>query len=752
MAIIKVTSTADSGSGSLRQAIADAATGDTIVFDSSLEVDGVITIALETSLHMRLFNVTIDGGGHWNDNGVFKTRVVLDGQNATRLVNLAAYYRLIANDITFLNGNVSGNGGGVNTTTGSQVKLTDCVFNQCYATAGSAAVMLSTSTGFFKNVYAYNCTGSETLYTGTTGSFEIKNFTDSSNLLSVYVRKSTDGSLIIEDCILNRLSFYASTFATVKGAINTNVFNIANEVSITFSNESELVVTNSATIGTATFTAESGDSATATFPAGTSLTSATWTNVATTLVVQDTADSGTNSLRTAISNAVLGTTITFDDALEDDGVITIALDTSLAFQYANLIIDGGGHTGSGKTLQTRVILDIQKNNRIVVLQNGTRGLSLKDITLLNGKATTQGANAATGYGTNSFDYCVFQNGTSTANAGGVACVNASINSFVDCLFKNCVSNTNGGGLYSDNTSQNTFTNCTFDACSSAHGGGLYSTGTSQNSLTDCTFDACSSPYGGGLYSYITSQNTLTNCVFIPPENNTNTTIHNVGTNNDGSLIINGSIICDKVHLVSNSTTIINGKLTVETLIIGNSTLITFSGVDSILAATTTASIGSATFTAAEGATGYLALPNGTTAPTVGTGVKVATYGAEATRFTAFYRQDGNGGFNIAKTNAVPVLLERQDDGEWTTLSVDASSETVDADPTGGAYRIFDGARFLTATAKDFVHNGFYVINDWADQEWNITSWVEAESSGGDGRDDACAFTVDAWAIDPELYD
>ena len=75
-ATITVTSTADSGPGSLRQALLDAVSGDTITFDTSVFPPGSpATIALSSELpHITQGNLTIDGSN---------AGVILDGSDAS---------------------------------------------------------------------------------------------------------------------------------------------------------------------------------------------------------------------------------------------------------------------------------------------------------------------------------------------------------------------------------------------------------------------------------------------------------------------------------------------------------------------------------------------------------------------------------------------------------------------------------------------------------------------------------------------
>ncbi|MBR4753144.1 MAG: right-handed parallel beta-helix repeat-containing protein [Thermoguttaceae bacterium] len=507
--------------------------------------------------------------------------------------------------------------------------------------------------------------------------------------------------------------------------------------------------------------------------------------------VYSTQDDGAGTLRDALRSTALytsewindgalvnGDIIDFDDSLEDEesGVITILLSSQIDLPARALTIDGGAHTGSGETLQTRVILDAQQLGR-VIFGSTSGGLTLKNITFKDGYQSGT-ANAgfvqirnSGSYGINAFDNCVFKQtyeGNAAYNGGGLFIGSSSINNitncsfyncgasyggslfcrdtsnstFTNCAFVGCKASVNGGGIYALGTAQNTLTNCTFDSCSATTGGAVYSYGTSQNTLTNCTFDTCSAGnYGGAVYSANTSKNTLTdctfdscsagtnggavyanntsqnsivNCVFIPPENNEKTTIHNNGTNVDGSLIINGSTVCDRVQFAANTTSVINGKITVDVLTISNGATITFSGVDSVLAVTTTATIGSATFTAAADSTGYLALYSGATAPTVGTGILVCTYGADLLTFSA----DVDGATWTATNLSTPILIEKQNGSTWTALTANATGGSYSTTfVKGDVVRAFDGEKFISITAQSP-----WVLNNWEQNSWTLLNW------------------------------
>ena len=408
-----------------------------------------------------------------------------------------------------------------------------------------------------------------------------------------------------------------------------------------------------------------------------------------------------------------GDIIDFSDALEIDGVITILLSSQLSLPAIDLTIDGGSTTGSGATLATRVVLDAQSAFRCL-LNLATGSKTVNNITFKNGEAT----------------------GSSTG--GGVQ--NQQTLILNTCVFDSCTTATNHGAGCAAILSANTiFNNCVFNLCTSTNcGGGLYSANTSQNTLTNCIFNSCSArSYGGSLYAVNTSQTTLTNCIFIPPENNTISTITNSGTNTDGSLIINSAVICDRVTLGANSTNVINGTLTADNLIINNGASITFSGVDSVLAVTTTASIGAATFTAAADSTGYFATPTGTNVSSATfTGVKTCTYGAGLQTFSI----DSDSADWTATNLSTAILIEKQNGSAWDTISANATGGTYStAFANGETARAFDGSQFLTATnvivsvLSDFyqVVSGIIGLND-DQQDWITNSHYTTSYPSSDG--------------------
>src|SRR6266487_5433269 len=100
-ATITVMNTNDSGAGSLRQALLDAANADTITFDSSLNGQ---TITLTSGELLVDKSVTINGPG--SDN------LTVDGNHASRVFHVSRWVSAAIAGLTITNGSAEGDGGG----------------------------------------------------------------------------------------------------------------------------------------------------------------------------------------------------------------------------------------------------------------------------------------------------------------------------------------------------------------------------------------------------------------------------------------------------------------------------------------------------------------------------------------------------------------------------------------------------------------------------------------------------------------
>lgn len=461
-----------------------------------------------------------------------------------------------------------------------------------------------------------------------------------------------------------------------------------------------------------------------------------------TLTVISTADSGAGSLRQAIADAQTGDTIVFDDSLEVDGVITILLSSQISLPAKDLTIDGGGHTGSGATLQTRVVLDGQ--DAVRCLYSGVSNTNnVYGITFLNGSISSSGGGFnGTLQSITNFNHCVFKN-CSASSGGALYTANSSSTTCTNCAFYNNYATTyHGGVLYSANSASVAFNNCIFKNCSAVvYGGALYVSAESVVTVNSCVFDSNNANNNAAdIYTAGTSITTLNNCFYITASGYTKYGVINHGTNLNGSLVYIGNNTIDRLLNDTNATLIIKGFLKADVLTISNGATVTFSGVDAVLAVTNTATIGSSTFTAAADSTGYIALPSGTTAPTVGTGITVCTYGA------------GIESASLSKTTvswtatnlSTDILIQQQNGDSWTTLTTTGTGGSYSGTfAEGTTVRLFDGVAFYYASTQF----PYWVVNNYAvtNNEWIVVSSAIATNGGG-GTDPVTGDPLTSWTV------
>jgi hypothetical protein len=101
-----VTSVADSGAGSLREAIATACVGSTITFDTAGVFSTPQTITLTSGELVVSKNLTIDGPD------ATANRVTISGNNSSRAFNISSGFTVNISELTISNGSGTGSGGG----------------------------------------------------------------------------------------------------------------------------------------------------------------------------------------------------------------------------------------------------------------------------------------------------------------------------------------------------------------------------------------------------------------------------------------------------------------------------------------------------------------------------------------------------------------------------------------------------------------------------------------------------------------
>ncbi|MBH8554074.1 hypothetical protein I8751_17220 [Nostocaceae cyanobacterium CENA357] len=127
MAIISVTTSADSGAGSLREAISSAQAGDTIKFASSLANK---TIKLTSEKLVINQDINIDGIGAAN--------LKISGNNTTGVFLVERQVNVTFNNLTIADGYTSGNGGAIQVLDYGSIKITNSQFNNNSAGKGGA--------------------------------------------------------------------------------------------------------------------------------------------------------------------------------------------------------------------------------------------------------------------------------------------------------------------------------------------------------------------------------------------------------------------------------------------------------------------------------------------------------------------------------------------------------------------------------------------------------------------------------------
>jgi len=150
-----VTSTADSGHGSLRQAISDANSGDTIAFADTLSGSRIVLTNGQLVLTRSL---TIDAS-------TLPSGITISGNNTSRIFYVTAgATNVVLDSLTITNGFADGIGGGILANSGSSLTLNHCTLVRNLATYSGGGIYFS---GLARQLIK-NCTisGNWSLYGG----------------------------------------------------------------------------------------------------------------------------------------------------------------------------------------------------------------------------------------------------------------------------------------------------------------------------------------------------------------------------------------------------------------------------------------------------------------------------------------------------------------------------------------------------------------------------------------------------------
>lgn len=443
------------------------------------------------------------------------------------------------------------------------------------------------------------------------------------------------------------------------------------------------------------------------------------------IIVTSTADSGAGSLRAAIAGASSGDVITFDPVVFPVGSSTSILLSSTVNIGTTLEIDAG-ETQTPR----RVVLDGQGSVRVLQI-SASGSATIRGISIKNGSATTAPGVYILSTGTNSFTDCDVESCVAGATGSGAVFVTAAgTNSFADCNFSG--NTAYAGGAFRANTaaSNNSFLRCVFSTNeATANGGAVALQNASDNSFTSCEFkNNEAGTNGGAAYGTDSSVVSFSSCEFSG----------NVATSgSDVSLASTASASfenCDastgSVVAASTSTIEVVGEITtIGTLTLGTASLTIADGA--ALTITTSATI-SATTISSDGR-GYLATASGIdiSAATL-SGVVACSYGAGIESFEI----SASGATWTADDDSIPILLERESGGSWTTIADDATGGSYSTTfALGETARAFDGVRFWLASTSAY---------------WRVDASFGSADGGGGAGDDELRWIVSDATITPNL--
>ncbi|HLP87950.1 MAG TPA: DUF4114 domain-containing protein [Nostocaceae cyanobacterium] len=189
MAIITVTNTNDSGAGSLREAIAQAQSGDTIAFASNLANQ---TITLTSGVIRMEKSLIIDGTGADN--------LTISGNNNSKIFFAVDGNDLTLKNLTFINGRSNGKGGAVQAGVQSDLTVINSIFKNNVGGQGGAI-----HSGFQSNLVVEN-----SIFDNNDGTLTNSGFSAGA------IANDNDGSMVIRN----------STFTNNKGVSGGAVYNL----------------------------------------------------------------------------------------------------------------------------------------------------------------------------------------------------------------------------------------------------------------------------------------------------------------------------------------------------------------------------------------------------------------------------------------------------------------------------------------------------------------------------------------------
>ncbi len=266
------------------------------------------------------------------------------------------------------------------------------------------------------------------------------------------------------------------------------------------------------------------------------------------LLVANTSNSGTGSLRWSIDHAPTGSTITFDPSVR--GTITLAGGSLVVGANKDLTIDGPGAgrlaLRSGDTRSALVVPDgstltisglsfqgSKQMSRSILSNNGV--LTLNNSVVSGNSTSGAGGGISSSDGILTLNNSVVSGNTASGNGGGISFFNGTLTLNNSAIMKNTSSTGKGGGLYMLSGIL-TMRNSTIASNSSTAGGGIYSSNNTLNITNDTIGDNSARDNGGGIFTY---NSTITL--------DKSTVFNNTSVNSGGGIFINSADSPAAIH-------------------------------------------------------------------------------------------------------------------------------------------------------------------------------------------------------------
>ncbi len=535
-----VANTNDSGTGSLRQAIADATANSEILFDLTV-FNALRTITLSSGEISINKNLTITGPG--------ANLLTLSGNNANRIFSVAGGGLNVAiSGLTVSNGRAP-DGGGINSA--SNLTLSQCAIVNNTASAGAGA-------GGGVNVSGAVGTFTECTFSGNTAGLRgggvhlsdsggtLTNCTVSGNTAPfaggiAFFNTNSNRTLAVTNCtianntsqnngsgLLVEVAAGLTSTATARNSIIANNpgpsnikgllggadspttlksqgFNLTSDNSTTFLNQATDQVNKNPLLGP--LQSNGGPTQThALLPNSPALDKGNSAGIATDqrgrtrpfdisglapATGGDNSDIGAVEMQASIvrNDEVVAMPGSLRQVIEDAPAGADILFDPAFFNVPRRIFVSGGEVLINKNLTINgpganlLTISGANLNRVFRVAGGGLNVSISGVTISGGKATGVGGGIASDSNL-ALTACNVINNTATDGGGGVY-VGGAVGTFADCTFTGNTSGTGGGAVRLINATA-TFSACTFSGNTSANYFGAVSFTNSSGTMTNCT--------------------------------------------------------------------------------------------------------------------------------------------------------------------------------------------------------------------------------------------------------------------------